>query len=238
MAIHPGTDKRLAYVGWELKNRDDSEAALDELDRAGVAYRRGSGDCSERRRVDGLACLSDPAGIELELFYGPHITTELFRPTRDLSRFVALGHVTLGVADPRPVEEFYTRTLGFRVSDYIDFLYGEVKVSAVFLHAADGRHHSLAFADVGRGLHHVMIEVGDIDDVGRTLDSCQTAGVRIAQTLGRHTNDRMISFYMLAPGGFQIEYGCGGLYVDDTSWRVTRMSSASRWGHKVVRSPS
>ena len=33
-------------------------------------------------------------------------------------------------------------------------------------------------------------------------------------SLGRHTNDEMISFYLRTPSGFDIEYGFGGKTVD------------------------
>jgi 3,4-dihydroxy-9,10-secoandrosta-1,3,5(10)-triene-9,17-dione 4,5-dioxygenase len=36
-------------------------------------------------------------------------------------------------------------------------------------------------------------------------------------TLGTHTDDRMTSFYLRTPSGFEIEYGCGGRFVDDAS---------------------
>ena len=35
------------------------------------------------------------------------------------------------------------------------------------------------------------------------------------QTLGRHPNDRMFSFYAKTPSGFQFEFGWGGREVDD-----------------------
>ena len=37
----------------------------------------------------------------------------------------------------------------------------------------------------------------------------------MSATLGRHVNDKMLSFYMKTPGGFDVEFGCEGLQVDD-----------------------
>ena len=37
----------------------------------------------------------------------------------------------------------------------------------------------------------------------------------MSATLGRHMNDQMLSFYMRTPGGFDVEFGCEGLEVDD-----------------------
>ena len=53
--------------------------------------------------------------------------------------------------------------LGFRLSDRI-----EAEVCLRFLHC-NSRHHTLAFAAVPGmvGMHHLMLEVGSLDDVGR-----------------------------------------------------------------------
>ena len=56
-------------------------------------------------------------------------------------------------------------------------------------------------------------------------------------TLGTHTNDRMTSFYVRTPSGFEIEYGCGGVIVDDASWVVQSYDAQSVWGHKPPEQP-
>jgi 3,4-dihydroxy-9,10-secoandrosta-1,3,5(10)-triene-9,17-dione 4,5-dioxygenase len=53
-------------------------------------------------------------------------------------------------------------------------------------------------------------------------------------TLGEHTNDHMTSFYVTTPSGFQIEYGCNGLVVDDDTWQVAHYDAISTWGHKYI----
>ena len=52
-------------------------------------------------------------------------------------------------------------------------------------------------------------------------------------TLGRHPNDRMVSFYVRSPSGFEIEYGWGALEVGE-EWTVTQYDAVSVWGHKMV----
>jgi 3,4-dihydroxy-9,10-secoandrosta-1,3,5(10)-triene-9,17-dione 4,5-dioxygenase len=44
----------------------------------------------------------------------------------------------------------------------------------------------------------------------------------------------MVSFYVQSPAGFAIEYGCGGIAVDDTTWRVGYYDRPSIWGHKLA----
>ena len=76
-------------------------------------------------------------------------------------------------------------------------------------HAMDcnGRHHSIGFGNGAGGLKrlgHIMLEVNDMDDVGSTYDICLKRGIE-STTLGRHPNDRMISFYMASPSRWQFQ---------------------------------
>jgi hypothetical protein len=50
--------------------------------------------------------------------------------------------------------------------------------------------------------------------------------------VGQHSNNRMTSFYMKTPSGFALEYGWGGVLVDDAVWRVTHHSTTKLWGHE------
>src|SRR6185503_15463650 len=150
--------------------------------------------------VRDLVSVSDPAGARVELCHGAQPGAEAFRPSRpDLGGFVALGHAVLGVDDVAAAERFYVDVLGFKVTDYVDFHSKRrgTTVSMVFLRCDDGRNHSIAFMS-GEGLDHLLVEVKDIDDVGRTLSLCRQAGVPVDGHLGRHTNDLMISFYLRA----------------------------------------
>ena len=72
----------------------------------------------------------------------------------------------------------------------------------------------------------------DTDEVGYCLDRVEAAGIPIVSTLGRHTNDRMLSFYMATPTGFAMEFGTGGLQVDWDDFTPTVTSLPSLWGHK------
>ena len=82
-----------------------------------------------------------------------------------------------------------------------------------------------------------MLEVKTLDDVGTALDIVNARQLRLAMTLGRHTNDLMTSFYVRTPSGFEIEYGTGGLVVDDDTWVVSEHHAQSIWGHKAPDEP-
>jgi extradiol dioxygenase len=138
-----------------------------------------------------------------------------------------VGHVALAVPDLKAAKAFYTQTMGFRLSDEID-----IAVKLAFFHC-NPRHHSLALGQVPgmRGILHLMMQVNELDDVGVAYDLVQSRGIPIYRSLGRHTNDRMVSFYVRTPGGFEIEYGWGAVAVDDVGHAATYMTEGSIWGH-------
>jgi hypothetical protein len=70
-----------------------------------------------------------------------------------------------------------------------------------------------------------------MDDVGFAHDRCVKAGFPVAMALGHHPNDHMFSFYVQTPSGFLIEYGYGGIVIDDQNWEVKSYSQLSDWGH-------
>ena len=42
----------------------------------------------------------------------------------------------------------------------------------------------------------------------------------------------MSSFYVRTPAGLEVEYGTGGLLIDDDRWQVTSYDRTSTWGHR------
>jgi 2,3-dihydroxybiphenyl 1,2-dioxygenase len=183
--------------------------------------------------------VEDPNGVPIELFCGPERSTEPFRSPLVPSGFVTgnegLGHIVFGTMDPQATERFYCELLGMRLSDRIEAeLAPGFSLRIVFLHA-NPRHHTVAFAaaPMPKCIHHFMLEVGAMDDVGHAYDRCLKAGIEIANTLGVHPNDRMFSFYARTPSGFDVEFGWGGRKVDDATWKVERYDRTSIWGHHM-----
>lgn len=232
IAIHPSTGgSALLYLGLEVDGPLELEAAIAELRDAGISVREGSKDEAFNRAVTGVAYLNDPSGNALELYYGPTTDYNFASPVPG-QQFVAghlgVGHFNLFVNDQAACFDFYTRLLGFKLSDYIR--YGPD--SALQFLRCNPRHHSLAMVDLGGGnaLQHMLVEMANIDDVGKALDRAKRAGLEVVSSLGRHRNDGMLSFYMRSPGGFDIEVGCGGKLLDDT-WSPNEFCEGDVWGH-------
>ena len=233
-AVEPAEVGAMAYAGWEVAGPSALGELHAKLDAAGVRVERDP-DLARRRRVEDLIRCEDPSGFVLEFFYGAFIPREQpFISPRGV-RFVTgdqgLGHILITVRDLEETKRFYLDLLGFRLSDLIQF--GQNKVHFV---RVNPRHHSLAFVqarDANPRLGHFMVEATDLDAVGRALDLIHAGGGRLTETLGRHTNDHMLSFYCENPSGSQTEYGWGGKQVDEATWTVATYDATAYWGHKV-----
>lgn len=220
-------------IGWEVKGETELAQVGERATKAGYAVSRGTAEEVEERGVTDLLSLADPSGLRLELFWGPGVTEQKFvSPTG--ARFITgdngLGHVFQFVDDERAHYELYRDVFGFGLSDFIEF---GPQQAGYFMHC-NARHHSYAFAKVARastGVGHFMVEVDDIDQVGRAHDQVLAGAAPLASSFGRHTNDEMLSFYARTPSGFQVEYGYGGRFINPTNHRPVRWKKPSRWGH-------
>lgn len=235
LLILPGGLDDVAVIGWQVKDEAALQAVALRVAEAGCEVMRGSAEQAAARKVAGLVSFLDPAGIPTELFHGLERAAQPFTSELVRAGFVAeergLGHVVVSAQDKQRSGEFYRSALGFRLSDNIACEYFGHKVDLSFFHV-NPRHHSVAIGDRQRKrIHHFMIEAVMMDDVGLCFDRALRAGVPIMQTLGRHPNDRMFSFYAKTPSGVQFEFGWGGREVDDASWQTTTYDRISEWGH-------
>lgn len=167
--VNADSDGGASFYGWEVADAAALDALGDRLERAGVKVLRGSRALADERRVKDLIVFSDPIGNRLEAFRGPEIATDPFRPGRAISGFrtgpLGMGHAVLTVERLDDVIPFYRDVLGFRLSDYI------LKPFKAFFFHLNPRHHSLAFLETGKnGIHHMMVELFSLDDVGQAYD--------------------------------------------------------------------
>ena len=241
IALHPSGEDDVLYIGLQtpaLAEYEDSKAALKA---AGVSVTQGTQpEIAHRRLIDVVKF--ETGGLPFELSIGPNTRWDPpFQPARPMSGFktgsLGFGHLVLRSTDRDESAGLLTKALGFRISDYINTM--------VFLHC-NPRHHSIAFQpsmpDLPRSrdkkMWHFMLETNTLDDVGTALDLATRAGVPVVSSLGRHSNDQMVSFYMSTPSGFEVEYGWGGRLVDDAIWQVQRHDRGTIWGHKVQLEPA
>lgn len=242
LVIVPGERDRLLVSGWEVANAAELQELRERLSAAGVAFKEATKEELADRRVEGMIRFEDPSGNTLEAFYGMQYLARRFVSPYG-HKFVTaeqgLGHVVLTCTDDAAAQEFYQGVLGFRLRDSMRLPPQMVGRDAdgepawLRFYGCNPRHHALAFLPLPNptGIVHLMVEVENSDDVGLCLDRAMRRKVKMSATLGRHINDKMLSFYMKTPGGFDIEFGCEGLEVEDENWIARESTAVSLWGH-------
>lgn len=242
LVIVPGEHDRLSVAGWECANAGGLQEIRNRLEAAGVPYKEATGEQLAERRVDEMVQFQDPSDNTLEVFHGAALQhRRVVSPYghKFITEEQGLGHVVLSTNDDAAALHFYRDILGFRLRDSMRIppqLVGrpdDGDPAWLRFFGCNPRHHSLAFLPLPTpsGIVHLMLEVGEADDVGLCLDRALRRKVPMSATLGRHVNDKMLSFYMQTPGGFDIEFGCEGMTVDDGDWVARESTAVSLWGH-------
>jgi 2,3-dihydroxybiphenyl 1,2-dioxygenase len=229
----------MVSAGFETASSRGFTAALERVCSAGARPQAGTSDEARLRRVAEFAWFVDPEGNRIELCYGLQTADEPFvselMPGGFKTGPLGMGHYVLIAADRIGLAQFYLDALGMKLSDTASAHEPVGEVSVSFLRATP-RHHTVGFAQAPvpfpRRLHHIMIEANDLDDVGASYERAIAAGAPIANHLGRHSNDKMFSYYGVTPFGFSVEVGQGGLEVDDASWRIGHFDHFHSWGHR------
>ncbi len=185
----------------------------------------------------------DPAGLRVEVLYGRQELAPLSqrapiehnrgghrgRPGAVVrlapapSHVMRLGHVAIHVADFPKVVEFYTKTLGFKVSDSY-WAGAEDNTIAVFLHCGLGDewtdHHTVALIaaqDNRTRFDHSAFEVVDLDDLMQGSAHLAGKGRTHSWGVGRHIQGSQIFDYWRDPFGNKIEHWTDGDLVNDSS---------------------
>jgi 3,4-dihydroxy-9,10-secoandrosta-1,3,5(10)-triene-9,17-dione 4,5-dioxygenase len=240
--VTPGDRDRVLTAGWEVRDHPALERVKSALNAAGVPVKELALAEADARRVEEVITFDDPAGTTVEVFHGAVLDHSAV-VTPFGARFVTgdqgLGHVVVPATDPDGLYEFYTEVLGFRSRGAfrvpMPAEFGPVRIRFLGINE---RHHSLAICPAAHqrdpGLVHLMVEVDSLDTVGQALDRVNNDGFQLSSTLGRHTNDKMVSFYVRAPGDWDIEFGTDGMRVDETRYTAEEITADSYWGHQWV----
>lgn len=231
-----GDVDKFAFAGWDCGSKANFDVLCGKVGATAL-----SADEAALRAVTEVAQATDPAGNVFELFHTRTEMGEPFKSPLNIDTFVmgdmGMGHVVLPAPNQDETHAFYTDVLGFGDSDDLKLpppAPGAPDQRLRFMHADNPRHHSLALYnyDNPTGVIHIMLEVTNIDEVGECLDRAKANGAHILASLGRHENDKMVSFYMFGPGGIAVEYGYDGLQVDWATTGPTESTLGDYWGHE------
>jgi 3,4-dihydroxy-9,10-secoandrosta-1,3,5(10)-triene-9,17-dione 4,5-dioxygenase len=230
----PGDPAAAMAIGFEVRDRRELADLAQAVDKEGIEVIPGTRDECRERGVTRFVRFTDPGGNPVELFYGPILQHDRVQ-TPTVSGFVTgdmgMGHVIVSAEDGDAAYDFYTGVLGFVERNTMAG--GRV----VFL-GCNPRHHTFGITtQKGPGrLLHLMVEVATLDDVGLALDRAHALDVPMMHSLGKHTNDHMVSFYVWSPEDHAIEVGWNGLRIE-REVPTYEISAGAFWGHRFTPPP-
>jgi 2,3-dihydroxybiphenyl 1,2-dioxygenase len=194
--------------------------------------------------VQTLVRCDTPWGVPLELVLGLQDARQPFAraafPNGLVTQGQGFGHFVFAVndkADYEAARHLAQQGLGMGLSDWLRMPLGPGAEMHVSFFHCNPRHHSLAIALVPapalpQRLHHINFEVGQVVDVGVAYERALKSGTPIANTIGQHANDRMVSFYSFSPDGWQVEIGATGKVVHEGWTGQQEYDRISEWGHQ------
>jgi 2,3-dihydroxy-p-cumate/2,3-dihydroxybenzoate 3,4-dioxygenase len=193
-------------VAFEVRGKDDLDAAASELERLGHAVRSGTESEAAARHVLGFIAFKDPSGNGIELVYRPAHSGKRYHGSRDAG-VTGFSHVGLCSSDVIRDEQFWTTVCNARVSDRI----GDAPLLRI-----DEVHHSIALFPSDRtGIQHINHQVETGDDVMRSYHFLKERGVPITFGPGRHPSSSARFLYFEGPDGMVFEYSSGVKSIAD-----------------------
>ena len=237
LVVSEGRADDLAAFGLECADDRRFDALVARLRAAGVPVVPSDAALREARRVRRLVRIADPAGNAVELVVGLQPTAAPFASDVVKSGYrtgaLGFGHLALIAPDLEAMQRFYVEQLGFGVSERLETKIGPIDVRGSFLHC-NRRHHSIALFDLPmrKRLHHFMLQVQDMADVGAAFERAERLKVPLSLELGQHPDpDGTFSFYGSTPSGFDFEIGAGSKEIEPRGWVERRSAMTSSWGH-------
>jgi catechol 2,3-dioxygenase-like lactoylglutathione lyase family enzyme len=155
--LRQGTERGCSKLTFEVAPNADLADLGKKLSAFGVSSELRGDTCPGTPR---MLAFRDPKGTEIELF---NEWSPLGNRQVEGVGALKLGHLAFVVHDPKTMADFYTRVLGFRISDWIgDFF--------VFMRC-NADHHAVNFI-TGRNvaMHHIAFELKDFSQLQTACD--------------------------------------------------------------------
>lgn len=244
LIVQKGKSNDIGTIGLEIADEDALETILGRLKERGVKVTEKAGKEADIRGVDRFWSFTGPKKISVEMF----LTARTVNTAPDLKHpsGFALGdggmcHLAITSRQPDDMLDFWRDIFDVKTSDQIVEKVSGLQLLITFTRFNE-RHHSIAVAET-KGLkmdpmpsriHHMALEVNSVHDVIAAYERCRDLGYKVTMSLGKHTNDHAISFYVQSPSGFDVEMSAEGIRINDNLKEFPEgkvHQGISAWGH-------
>lgn len=193
LSLHRGERPGFRHIGLQIAGTGP------QADVAGLLTEHGVKARLRHDPVPGVpSCIevTDPDGYTVYLYREAETGTSSYGGSGIGP--IKLGHLALYVRDPKLTAEFYTATLGFRWSDWVEDKF-------VFMRCARD-HHTLNFLRSDkRGLFHIAFELRDWSHIGTACDLLAREKIKLFCGPGRHGLGHNLYIYNRDPDGNVVE---------------------------------
>jgi 2,3-dihydroxybiphenyl 1,2-dioxygenase len=245
LIVRKGQTEDVAAIGLEVTEREALDEILRRLRAHRVVVEEKDGAEAATRGTERFWRVLGPKRQVIEIFEKPKKTNQPLN--LGVSGFhtgaAGLGHIAITSKEPQAAIGFWKEIFDARQSDLIEEKMPGATLLITFLRFNE-RHHSIAIAGtkgvkldpIPTRIQHLAFEVLKFEDVAAAYVRCIKLGFKIALSIGQHTNDRAVSFYVISPSGFEVEMSWNPLSLaDDTDWDDTVVHEGiSIWGHDPV----
>jgi catechol 2,3-dioxygenase-like lactoylglutathione lyase family enzyme len=194
IVLHQGPAAQCTTLAFEIAAEAGLAEAAHRLSHQGIACETVSDPVPGIR--DALT-FTDAKGTAIELFSAWDFVEPTGTP-RGVNP-VKLGHLAFMVPDPKATADYYERTLGFRVSDWIEDWF-------VFLRSGV-EHHTVNFIRGSAArMHHIAFELRDASHMHRACDLLGRHKIPILWGPVRHGPGHNVAVYHRNAGGHLVEF--------------------------------
>ena len=225
LSLHRGQRRGIHHIAFGMVSRDDVDRAAGALSASGVKIVEAPRSIEEPGGGYGFRFI-DPDGRCIELT-AASIGKRDGIPERNV-RPSSICHVVLNTPDIDRSVDFYTRVLGFRISDWSEH-------QMVFLRC-NSKHHMISFNQAPyASVNHVAYLVSGVDELMQGVANLRKSGVEPAWGPGRHGPGNNVFCYFKDPLGYVAEYTCDiDIIADEAAhqpqvWQRTP-EAIDRWG--------
>jgi catechol 2,3-dioxygenase len=255
-------DSERLYLGG-LEERDKYSLILRKADSPGVshiAFRVASPDGLEKlasvyeahnlptcwvepgaEMGQGLALRAqDPAGLPVEFYH------EMEQRGRLMQRYdqyrganiMRIDHFNCQVPDVQLAYDWWTKEMGFYLSEYTVTDHEPESLWAAWLHRKQSVHDLALMNGTGPRLHHVGMWLQDTHSILRACDILASIGMvdSIERGPGRHGLSNAFFLYLRDPDNNRIELYTSDYIIPDPDfepikWKLSDPRRATFWGH-------
>ncbi len=226
LLVARGSSQKLGFAGFACRDADGLAGVRAQAIESGAKLLPSPSPLFE----EGAFAVHDPDGNQIVIGLARHDTDE------SQGMHAPLQHLTLATFDVKAIEDFYTKTLGFLVSDRVINDKGDV---ATCFMRSNHEHHTLGcFKSNRKGIDHHSYEAGEWIRIRDWSDRFGSMEIPLMWGPGRHGPGNNLFIFIEDPDGNWIEVSAEleVMYDRPVKHWPHGERTLNQWGRAILRS--